>query len=351
MKFIHAVDSTVEIGPIEKSSFQTIIGNEFKNSKKVLLCDENTYKYCVEKLVTFFDDLSTAEIIVIPIGEDSKSIELCIQIWSSLKDYHIGRGDLLINVGGGVVCDLGGFIASTYKRGIGFINIPTSLLAMVDASIGGKNGIDLAFTKNLIGTFNSPLVVFCDLQFLNTLPQAEIEYGKAEMFKHGLIAMKSHWQAISELGKNSVTENMLFDSISIKNEIICQDFKESDIRKKLNFGHTVGHAIEGWALKHNSSIPHGVCVAWGIITESLLSTKSGKLPQQDYLQIEKIIKKHFKKPIIKENDLNEIHQFMINDKKNVLSINFTGLTRIGEAEINLTYSDELIINALKEIFC
>ena len=196
MRQIQANNYIVEIGNLTKSSFQNLLSSKYINSKKVILVDENTHDFCLEYLLTTFDELKEAEVMLLPVGEENKVMEVCFQVWEALSEYKIGRKDVIINLGGGVVSDMGGFIASIYKRGIDFINIPTTLLSMVDASIGGKTGIDLGRHKNQLGTFTDPIAIYIDVLFLQTLPQTEILNGYAEMLKHALIFDEAYWNEL-----------------------------------------------------------------------------------------------------------------------------------------------------------
>ena len=261
----------IEIGNLEDSSLQGLISQKYFNSKIIIIVDENTNEFCLEYLLTTFDFLKDAEIILIPEGESSKVLDLCAQIWDTWTDYHIERKDVVINLGGGVVCDLGGFSASIYKRGLDFINIPTTLLAMVDASVGGKTGVDLGKYKNQLGVFADPEAVYIDIAFLQTLPVGEIYNGFAEMLKHGLIVNAKHWEELSFLKEveKEITIEHIYASLLIKNGIVLEDPFEAGLRKKLNFGHTIGHALEGY-FSVKDPISHGYAVALGILAESFI---------------------------------------------------------------------------------
>jgi 3-dehydroquinate synthase len=221
-------------------------------SKVFIVVDSKTSEYC---LPNFLANLATEvplEIIEFEAGESFKNIETCFEIWSALTELGADRKSIIINLGGGVVTDLGGFVASTFKRGIEYINVPTTLLAMVDASIGGKNGVDLGNLKNQIGTITTPKAVLIDTQFLATLPQNEMRSGLAEMLKHGLIQDKSYWAKFKDL-TNLNTDDLdvlIHESVEIKNNVVSQDPTENGIRKALNFGHTLGHGIESYFLEN-----------------------------------------------------------------------------------------------------
>ncbi|NVK66237.1 MAG: 3-dehydroquinate synthase, partial [Flavobacteriales bacterium] len=243
---MHIIESNghqLELGPIIESSFVEKL-RLFREEKIVLFGDEHTSEACISYLVANFDELSEAEVIVIPAGELSKTVEIAENIWEVLSDYQIGRHDLFVNVGGGLITDMGGFVASCYKRGLDFINIPTSLLGMVDASIGGKTGVNLGNLKNQVGVFSDPIAVYIDPLFLSTLPEAELLSGYAELLKHGLISDVALYEDVMEQLNNNpyeISEELLKRGIEIKNKVVSKDPLEKGERKKLNFGHTFGH--------------------------------------------------------------------------------------------------------------
>ena len=249
MKQLTSGASAIEIGSIIESSFGKLLEEKYSNARKIILVDENTHDHCLEYLITSYSVLEEAEVMLLPVGEENKVMEVCFQVWEAFSEYKIVRSDVVINLGGGVVTDMGGFIASIYKRGLDFIHIPTSLLGMVDASIGGKTGIDLGSYKNQLGVFRDPVAVYIDPSFLQTLPGIELVSGYAEMIKHTLIADKEHWKLLHQLDPirllqtNHYTE-MIERSVEIKAGIVNNDPVEKGRRKILNFGHTIGHAIE-----------------------------------------------------------------------------------------------------------
>lgn len=318
-------------------------------SKLFILVDENTHEHC---LPVFLPNLKTNipfEIIEIEAGEEMKNIDTAKTLWEILAEFKADRNSLLINLGGGMITDLGGFIASTYKRGIDFIHLPTSLLGMCDASIGGKNGIDLGFLKNMVGTFNFPQKIFIYPQFLKTLPYEELRSGFAEMLKHGLINDYQHYKDLSSI------DNLTVDSIApyiktsmeIKNKLVKKDFKEQNIRKTLNFGHTFGHAIEGLYLKKQSPVAHGHAVAIGMIMEAYLSYLENHLSENDcYQMMEKLLKFY---PLLSIHHFSneEIIEQMLNDKKNNTDkINFSLLNNLGSAIYNQYPSLDNINNTI-----
>jgi len=276
-------NNKIELGLLSRSSFNLLLTTKYKDSKKIVIVDENTQEECWPFVLTTFEALSDAEVIVLPSGEKNKVMEVCFQVWEAFTNYHIQRNDLVINLGGGVVTDMGGFIASVYKRGLDFINIPTTLLAMVDASVGGKNGINLGAHKNQLGVFSAPEITVCDSAFLQTLDPKELLSGKAEMIKHGLIASAPFFNDLIKDKNEIPSEKLIEAAIQIKSDIVDRDYKEQGERKKLNFGHTVGHSIEGYLLEKEVEITHGECVAWGILVESYLSHELAGLPES-YIQ-------------------------------------------------------------------
>lgn len=305
----------IELGPLTASSLSELLKTTYKNSKITILVDENTHDYCLEHVLTQFDELREAEIMLLPEGEENKVLEVCFQVWEALSEYKVSRHDLIINLGGGLVTDMGGFIASVYKRGIDFVHIPTSLLAMVDASIGGKTGIDLGRFKNQLGVFSNPQVIYIDPVFLATLPPNELANGYAEMLKHALIASKKHWEELT--GKElNLGLDAIKTSIEIKNQIVTADPKESGERKKLNFGHTFGHALEGFFLHSDEQLQHGHAVALGLLCESYISHKRGFLPTTAFHDIVQTLCGIYPIPELDDTQFDAIHELMQHDKKN-----------------------------------
>lgn len=336
--------STIEFGNIEESSFSHDLNTKYAASKKVIMVDENTHDYCLEYILTTFTELESAEVILLPNGEENKVMEVCFQVWEALSEYRINRNDLIINLGGGVVTDMGGFIASIFKRGVHFINIPTSLLGMVDAALGGKTGIDLGMYKNQLGTFTLPVATYIDHRFLNTLPQEEWVNGFAEMLKHGLIADFAFWKKLKSLTPETFSdlatwESLIQEAASIKVAHVVDDITEKGKRKNLNFGHTVGHAIEGSFLVEENPISHGVAVAYGMLGEAYISFKRGMLQKEELYEIVEVILAYYPNPGHLGPYVATILALMTNDKKNdAEGIKCVLLNKIGAA----TY-DQLII--------
>lgn len=337
---------------IHKDIARFLKSSKNKYSKLFILVDENSLKYCYPQLVEQIPQFEEAELIEIDSGEEQKNIEVCIQIWGALTELQADRRSLFINIGGGVISDMGGFIASTYKRGIDFINIPTTLLSQVDASVGGKVGIDLYHLKNQIGVFNQPKAVFINPGFVSTLSKREILSGFAEVIKHALIADESYWQQVkatdfSDLGSFEI---LIDRSVVIKNEIVKTDFLEQTVRKTLNFGHTIGHAIETFMLEepNKKALLHGEAIAIGMIAESYLSHKICKLNKSEMNDIISFIVNLYKPQAISEYVFHRLIELMKHDKKNSDGgINFSLLSEIGKCEINKIVQSDMIIESLK----
>ncbi len=353
MTEIKAIDYSVFVSkdiPKEINRFLKI--NKNKYSQLFILVDENSVKHCYPQLVTFIKAFEDAEIIEIESGEESKNIDVCIQIWNALSEFGADRKSLLVNLGGGVIGDMGGFIASTFKRGIDFINIPTTLLSQVDASIGGKVGIDLNHLKNEIGVFNNPAAVFIDSSFLNTLDKRQILSGFAEIIKHALIADAAYWKKIMAVNFSSFEafDELIETSVHIKNTVVMYDPKEQNIRKSLNFGHTIGHAIETFSLEHDNrkQLLHGEAIAIGMVCEAYLSNNLCKLSDSELAEITHFIISKYNTVKIEEMDMHRLIELMKHDKKNDKGdINFSLLSAIGKCEINKTAKPDLIKQSLK----
>lgn len=301
-------------------------------SKIFILVDENTHEYCLPVLLGNLETDISFEILEIEAGEEMKNIQTANQLWEILTEMQADRKALIINLGGGVITDMGGFVASTYKRGIQFINIPTTLLSMCDASIGGKTGIDLMHYKNMVGTFSFPEQIYAYTRFLDTLPAKELKSGFAEMLKHGLIADKKHWEDLIKLQHLDTVgvEALIPQSMEIKQEVVNADFHEKNVRKTLNFGHTIGHAIESLCLQSENPILHGEAVALGMICESHLSYLEGLISKEDADLIIENIQRYFSFIDLGDFKDEDIFNLLLNDKKNTdAKINFSLLSGIG----------------------
>lgn len=322
---------------------------QFKASSVFILADSNTKRDCLpileEKLKISFSCIQIAP------GEQFKNLKTCTQIWNALIQNGCDRHSLIINLGGGVIGDMGGFIASTYMRGIKFINIPTSLLAQVDASVGGKLGIDFLEFKNMIGVFNNPELVWIDTQFLQTLPLEHLRSGYAEVIKHALIASEEHWFLLSKDyfdWEEKNWQDIITRSINIKNRIVSEDPYENGLRKILNFGHTIGHAIEGQYLNTEKPILHGNCVAAGMICESYLSNQKLMLSNSDLRKITSYLIEIFPEKIELLSHGKELIERMISDKKNYKgNIMISTLSSIGDCLYNQKFDKDDILKSFE----
>ncbi|WP_027450134.1 3-dehydroquinate synthase [Xylanibacter brevis] len=318
-----------------------------KADRTFILTDETTHRLCLP-LVKNFSCLKDAQEIVIAAGDINKSLEAVSHVWSSLQQGGASRHSLMVNLGGGMVTDLGGFAASTFKRGIHFINIPTTLLAMVDASVGGKTGINFGGLKNEIGVFNNADCVILDTNFLKTLDTENLLSGYAEMLKHGLISTEKHWADLLNFDLENLEKlgAIVGESVEVKQRIVTEDPTEKGIRKALNLGHTVGHAFESLALQRQPVL-HGYAVAWGLVCELYLSVAKTGFPVDKMRQTVKFIFDNYGRMPITCDDYPTLLELMTHDKKNVAGqINFTLLGGIGDIRINQTATKEEIEEAL-----
>ena len=356
---------------------------ECEHDRTFILVDETTERCCLP-VVSGMDCVRDAQIIVIGATDSHKTLESLSHVWEALGEGGATRHSLLINIGGGMVTDLGGFAASTFKRGINYINIPTTLLSMVDASVGGKTGINFRGLKNEIGVFSNASTVILDTVFLKTLDAENICSGYAEMLKHGLISNEKMWAELVRTENlelrperynnlaspdsadksnhtshfsvlNSQFRQMLADSVAVKQRIVTEDPLEQGIRKALNLGHTIGHAFESFSFQsslspltsHRTPLLHGYAVAYGLISELYLSTVKTGFPSDKMHQTVSFIKEHYGKMAITCDDYPTLLEFMTHDKKNVAgTINFTLLGGIGDIRINQTATKEDIYEAL-----
>lgn len=314
------------------------------------MVDENTHIHCLPILLADLDHISTYEILEIDPGEENKTIETVNNLWLAMADLGADRNTLVINVGGGVLTDMGGFTASTFKRGIKFINIPTTLLAQVDASVGGKNGIDVEGMKNMVGTFNQPEMVLIDPKFLKTLEQRQIKSGLAEMLKHGLIQDRDHWDNLVQLLAHDADDlaPFIMDSIEIKRQIVDADPLEKGLRKVLNFGHTIGHAIESESLETEFPLLHGEAIVIGMIIEAFLAEKKGILSTEDREEICEGFGYLYALSAIDMSLFPHLMQWMSHDKKNEKNtINFSLVNNIGNCEYNIICNEAEIKTAFE----
>lgn len=321
-------------------------------SKLFIIVDTNTHDHCLPPFMTHLETDLEVEIIEIEAGEAHKNIETCVGVWNALSELGADRKSLIINLGGGVVTDLGGFVACTFKRGLKYINVPTSLLAMVDASVGGKTGIDLGPLKNQVGVISSGDMVIIDTTFLNTLPQNHLKSGLAEMLKHGLIYDEAYWLEFLDLKGLTLNDldALIHQSVEIKNAIVTEDPNEHGLRKTLNFGHTLGHAIESYFLSepNKQELLHGEAIAIGMIMEAYISSKLLDLPQGDLRTIKETFLNIFERVNINDIDHEAIIDLLKYDKKNEHgNINFVLLEKIGTPKIDCLVDNALILEAFK----
>ena len=337
------IPNHIKIGNAGKILSQYISKNNF--SKIGFLADNNSTKYCLNRILENHD--FNYHTITIEEGEENKNLSSCEKVWKELIDLKFDRNSLLINIGGGVICDLGGFVASTYMRGIDFINIPTTLLSQVDASVGGKLGVDFQNLKNIIGVFREPNSVIIDTIFLQTLSERELRSGFAEVIKHCLIRDRAMFDKISKKEWNdSDWDEIVKHSISIKSEVVSKDLKESGLRKILNFGHTIGHAIETTYLDKKSKFLHGEAIVIGMICESFISYQHKKIDKDDLEKITKYILKVYDLP--KLGFFDTIIKNTYHDKKNISqNIRSSLLEGIGSCDYDITIEPDLINESLE----
>jgi len=317
-----------------------------KNYQSVIVvCDKNSGQFCLPKFRELYASNIEFSTIIFDAGEEHKNLNTANFIWQNLLQNHTNKKSLIIALGGGVVCDITGFAASMFMRGIDFVFFPTTLLAMVDASIGGKNGIDLANIKNMVGTITQPKAIFIDSIFLQTLPIHQLKNGYAECLKHALITGINEFEKLDFNDAQSIEQIKL--SAKIKMQIVEADEFETNQRKALNVGHTIAHAIESHGLE-NAEVPieHGHAVAVGIICEAYISLKKNMLTQQEFEAIHTKIKATFEKHIFEEYSIETMLEIMQHDKKNDSQIRFSLLNGIGNVAINETASDDLIRESL-----
>ena len=327
--------------------------DEVKHDLLFVLCDETTERLCLP-VISDFECMKAAQRITIPATDSHKTLESLSHVWSELQRMGATRHSLMVNLGGGMVTDLGGFAASTFKRGISYINIPTTLLSMVDASVGGKTGINFGGLKNEIGVFNNARSVILDTTFLRTMDHENICSGYAEMLKHGLINNEAMWAELLNFDLDSLDNleyldilgRMVAESVAVKQRIVTEDPTEQGIRKALNLGHTAGHAFESLALERKPVL-HGYAVAWGMIVELYLSVVKTGFPQDKMRQTVAFIKENYGRMAISCDDYPHLIELMHHDKKNQgNNINFTLLGGIGDIRINQTATEEEIKDAL-----
>lgn len=319
-------------------------GNQY--SKIAVICDENTEAHCLPKILP---SLPEHFLLRIDSGEENKHLGTCEQLWLALTEAGFDRKGLVINLGGGVIGDMGGFVASTYKRGMHFLNIPTTLLSQVDASVGGKLGVDFHGFKNHIGLFAEPQNVLIDTSFYSTLPKRELFSGFAEVIKHGLIYDQTYWERIKHINPETAEWTDLVDrSIQIKKEVVSADPFESGMRKILNFGHTLGHAVESYFLdRQDQRLLHGEAIAIGMICEAYLSSKFTGLSKPQLEEVVNYLIQVYQPNPIDKALFEEIINLTIQDKKNEGGvIQFSLLKSIGDCAINIPISAPDMLDSL-----
>ncbi|MBK0383679.1 3-dehydroquinate synthase [Pedobacter sp. SD-b] len=346
--------------PIKNDSYQVFFDDSLNTltaalakkrySKIFILVDEQTSEHCLPVLQEKLPALTDFDIIEVPNGEENKNIDFCIGIWRMLLDFGADRNALLINLGGGVVTDMGGFAASTFKRGIDFLNIPTTLLSQVDASVGGKTGIDMDNVKNIIGTFSQPQAVIICTDFLKTLSFRELTSGFAEVIKHGIIADAAFFDDLVLLNDaKDITAEQIYRSVEIKNRVVLADPFEKNIRKTLNYGHTIGHAIESWSLVNEKNpLLHGEAIAIGMICEAYLAKEINGLSEEGLEKITTAFVRFFGRYKIREGINNALIDIMKQDKKNLDGkISFSLPNKIGSCSFDSFVEEGLILESLR----
>ncbi len=343
--------------PIQSISYSVYFEDSLKELKRFLtennyskifiLVDSNTEIHCLPVLQELLGD-TELNLIEVPPGEENKNIDFCIGIWRMLLDFDADRNSILVNLGGGVITDMGGFAASTFKRGIDFVQVPTTLLSQVDASVGGKTGIDMNNVKNIIGTFTQPKAVFIHHGFLSTLSERELRSGFAEVIKHGMIADASLFHQVKATGPSGLTREIIYRSVEIKNDVVTTDPFEKGLRKILNFGHTIGHAVESYSLAHDDEpLLHGEAIAIGFICEAYLSAKHNGLSETELSDIVGAIHNAYPPYNLKKESYNDLLAIMKNDKKNSAGrISFSLLNSIGKCDFDKFCTEEEIREGL-----
>lgn len=321
----------------------------YQNQKIFLLIDENTRKFCLPILSPALEEFDIY-VIEIKSGEINKVIKTCEFIWNELLSQQANRNSMLLNLGGGVLTDIGGFVAATFKRGMKFINIPTTVLGASDAAIGGKTGVDLKMLKNQIGVFAKSEAIFINPEFFKTLPLRQVNSGLAEIIKSALIANKNLWQILMDAHVLQIMnwEQIVNESVKVKAEIVDRDPLEKGDRKLLNFGHTIGHAVETYSLQNDEDpLFHGEAIAIGMICESYISMKNLSLSKAEFGQIVKYLINQYHAYVISPESIDVLFELMLQDKKNTSAqINFTLINKIGEGKIDQYIDADLIRESL-----
>lgn len=316
-------------------------------SSVFLICDEHTAQWCVPKIERLFDDLN---LIITKSGEAHKNLESCNLIWSSLIAKGADRDAIVLNAGGGVVCDMGGFAAACYQRGIRFVHIPTTVLCMADACIGGKLGVDYKGFKNYIGQIQNPALIWMDQTFLESLPQIEMISGMAEIVKHAIIGNRLLWDMIAGIDSlDQINWNeILEENIPVKVKIVESDLREQGLRKVLNFGHTIGHALESFFLAAHEPITHGQCVAIGMMVESRIAFSMGILNHLDFESITAVISRLLSPEVVSLPGVENVLPWMERDKKKTKGrIGFSLPDRIGSCQWDIPVEESTVIESFE----
>lgn len=349
MSTIKSTSYTIYIGNKSFDALNTFLKKN-TYSGYFLICDELTFEHCLPNLLFNCPALNEAEIIELESGERNKHLETCVQVWGALTDAGADKKSLIINLGGGVITDLGGFVASTFKRGIDFVNIPTTLLSMVDASVGGKTGVDFEDIKNHIGTTYEPKAVYVNPVFLETLSERHLKNGYAEIIKIALIADRDFWNDIKQSSTTAhfYSEELITHAIELKNTIVKKDLYEKDLRKSLNFGHSAGHALESAFLKQQKDILHGEAVAFGIIIESIIAYDLKRITKKDLNEIIAYVHSIYPKLKLSHETKKLLMEYIFHDKKNEQgNLHFALPNGIGNYKLSGNIQKDLIEEALK----
>lgn len=329
----------------------TQILSAIRYDKLFILTDENTDKLCFH-LIKDIEQIQQAGKLTIKAGDENKNLESLSYIWKYLSENGATRYSLLINLGGGMLSDIGGFAAASFKRGIKCINVPTTLLGAVDASVGGKTGINFDGLKNEIGAFAPADFVLIDSIFFRSLDHTNFMSGYAEMLKHGLISTPENWNNLISFDTHNIDydklRELVVESVLIKEDVVEQDPFEKDVRKALNLGHTIGHAFESFSYKINQPMQHGYAVAWGLICELYLSFKKCYLPKEILQQAVQFIKNNYGVFYLTCDHYDELYELMKHDKKNssIEKINFSLINDIGHVVFNQTATKEEIFESI-----
>ncbi|WP_259288957.1 3-dehydroquinate synthase [Candidatus Karelsulcia muelleri] len=348
MKILNKPYYGIYFGKYYKLLKNIFLNNKFF-SKKILLLDINTKKYCLDYFLSKTNLFNKYYLINLFSGEEEKNIDTCKKIWKKLIKLNADRNSIVINLGGGVITDMGGFACSVFKRGLNFINIPTTLLSMIDASIGGKTAINFFSLKNEIGLFNDSKIILIDKNYLKTLSEDEIKSGLSEILKYGLIYDINFWNLLKIIVFSKMKYEIIYKSIIRKSNIIEKDYKEKGLRKILNFGHTIGHAIESYFIYNlNKRLSHGHSIAIGMICESWISYKMKIIKKTEFEEIYNVLSILYKKIKIYNSDIYKILYFMKHDKKNKnKKIKFSLIKEIGYCLYNIEVDYELIKESIK----